>query len=198
MKIFNNLTDPIIVELFNDGKIGIIPTDTVYGFACQANNKDAVNLLYQTKRRGQTKPGTIIAANITQLISLGFIEAEIEKSKNLLNIGVSVIMNIEAEKSYLNFGINSQAARIITEGDLHNLLKKTGPLLTSSANKPGQDPITTIEQGVNLFEKNIAFFVDGGEINNSPSTIVRMNHGRLDIIRNGSIDVSGFLKQNLS
>ena len=197
MKIFKNINDSEIAMLLIGGDIGIIPTDTVYGFACKADNPTATKLLYDTKRKHETKPGTIIAANVSQLIDLGFDRNELKFALEILNAGVSVIMKINAHRSYLNFGINTQAARIIVTGNLHDLLKITGPLITSSANKPGQEPIKSIEQGKDIFGEEISFYVDGGYINSRPSTILKINKGKVELVRNGSVDVSKFLKQNL-
>jgi len=198
MKIFDSIEDSEIIQLINDGHIGVLPTDTVYGIVCKASNKESVNLLYETKRRGQTKPGTIIAANENQLIELGFNKSDLSQSKRFLNLGISVIMGMDSSKSYLNFQANTQAARIIKSGLLHQLLEKTGPLLTSSANNPGESPVKSVKEAVEVFGDRIEFYVDGGEMNISPSTILKINNNGLEIIRLGSIDVNELLKQNLS
>ena len=198
MKIFDSIEDSEIIQLINDGHIGVLPTDTVYGIVCKASNKESVNLLYETKRRGQTKPGTIIAANVNQLIELGFNKSDLSQSKRFLNLGISVIMGMDSSKSYLNFQANTQAARIIKSGLLHQLLEKTGPLLTSSANNPGESPVKSVKEAVEVFGDRIEFYVDGGEMNISPSTILKINNNGLEIIRLGSIDVNELLKQNLS
>jgi tRNA threonylcarbamoyl adenosine modification protein (Sua5/YciO/YrdC/YwlC family) len=198
MKIFDSIEDSEIIQLINDGHIGVLPTDTVYGIVCKASNKESVKLLYETKRRGQTKPGTIIAANENQLIELGFNKSDLSQSKRFLNLGISVIMGIDNSKSYLNFEVNTQAARIIKSGLLHQLLQKTGPLLTSSANNPGESPVKSIKEAVGVFGDRIKFYVDGGEMNISPSTILKINNNGFEIIRRGSIDVNELLKQNLS
>jgi L-threonylcarbamoyladenylate synthase len=198
MKIFDSIEDSEIIQLINDGHIGVLPTDTVYGIVCKASNKESVKLLYETKRRGQTKPGTIIAANENQLIELGFNKSDLSQSKRFLNLGISVIMDMDSSKSYLNFQASTQAARIIKSGLLHQLLEKTGPLLTSSANNPGESPVKSVKEAVEVFGDRIEFYVDGGEMNISPSTILKINNNGLEIIRLGSIDVNELLKQNLS
>jgi len=198
MKIFRSIKDSEVSKLLINGNVGIIPTDTVYGFACKADNPVATKLLYETKRKNETKPGTIIAANEFQLIDLGFDKDDVNLAQEILNLGVSVIIKIKDDRSYLNFGINTQAARIIKKGGLHELLEITGPLITSSANKPGQDPIKTIEECENIFKEDISFYVDGGHIDNRPSTIIKIDKEKIEIVRIGSVDVSKFLKQKLS
>ena len=45
-----------IIELINDGGIGIIPTETVYGIVCKANNDDAIDRIYEIKGRASNQP----------------------------------------------------------------------------------------------------------------------------------------------
>jgi tRNA A37 threonylcarbamoyladenosine synthetase subunit TsaC/SUA5/YrdC len=57
-------------ELLKQGKIGVIPTDTVYGLVCIAKSAQSVKRLYAAKKR-ENKPGTVIAADAEQLEDLG-------------------------------------------------------------------------------------------------------------------------------
>src|SRR6476619_3603487 len=69
-KKLNMLSDSDLVELLNRGGVGVLPTDTVYGLVCKASDQTAVKRLYKLKSR-ENKPGTVIAANIQQIIDLG-------------------------------------------------------------------------------------------------------------------------------
>ena len=48
-----------LIALLRQGAIGALPTDTVYGLVCLANNEKAVARLYELKSRDH-KPGTVI------------------------------------------------------------------------------------------------------------------------------------------
>lgn len=70
MKIIATITDSSLAPLLKAGAIGVLPTDTVYGIVCSAALPVAVGKLYAAKQRDH-KPGTIIAANVDQLVELG-------------------------------------------------------------------------------------------------------------------------------
>lgn len=56
-----------VVEAINDGKLVIIPTDTVYGIASDALNERAVKKIYELKNREMSKPCNILVANIEMI-----------------------------------------------------------------------------------------------------------------------------------
>lgn len=53
------------------GKVIALPTDTVYGLACDANNEQAIQRLYEIKGRDEHKPVAICVNNITALRRYG-------------------------------------------------------------------------------------------------------------------------------
>src|SRR5690606_23553234 len=122
-----------------NGAVGIIPTDTVFGLVCSAYNLEAVNKLYALKKR-EHKPGTLIATNIDQLVELGIKKRYLTAVERFWPNPISVVIPTGFQLGYLDLGKMSLAVRIPKNGTLHKLLLKTGPLLTTSANMPGEKP----------------------------------------------------------
>jgi L-threonylcarbamoyladenylate synthase len=118
------------------GEIAIIPTDTVYGVVARASDQLAVARLYELKHR-EAKPGTLVAANVGQLVDMGIEREYLAAVEKYWPGAVSVIIPCNRSLAYLHQGINSLAIRIPDDVWLHDLLEQTGPLLTSSANQPG-------------------------------------------------------------
>ncbi len=145
MKLYKNITDPDLIEDLVSGKVGVLPTDTVYGIACSARNPEAVQKLYTAKHR-EHKPGTLIAADVDQLVELGLKKRYLTPVEQYWPAAVSVVIPCGPELEYIHQGVQSLAVRIPAGKDLHELLLKTGPLLTSSANQPGHQPATVIKQ----------------------------------------------------
>jgi tRNA A37 threonylcarbamoyladenosine synthetase subunit TsaC/SUA5/YrdC len=50
-----------------------VPTDTIYGIACLACNKESLAKIYSIKGRDSAKPLAICVGNITDLEKLDFI-----------------------------------------------------------------------------------------------------------------------------
>lgn len=43
-------------ELLKSGQVIALPTDTIYGLACSANDHEAIKRLYEIKGRNEEKP----------------------------------------------------------------------------------------------------------------------------------------------
>ena len=153
MDTLTTISDQTIAGRLLAGAVGILPCDTVYGVVCLATNPDAAARLYALKHRDH-KPGTVIAADIDQLIELGLKRRYLTPVASYWPGAVSVVIpcGIEhPELEYLHQGVGSLAVRIPAGGELQALLRRTGPLLTTSANLPGQPPASTVGQAREYF-----------------------------------------------
>jgi L-threonylcarbamoyladenylate synthase len=168
--------------------VGVIPTDTVYGIVARAADERAVQRLYALKQR-ESKPGTIIAANIDQLVDLGIKRRYLKAVEQFWPGAISI--EIPHGVSYLNQGTGRQAFRIPSDPLLQELLLKTGPLQTSSANHPGKQPAHTVAKAKQYFDGRVDFYVDGGDLSgNKPSTIIRIVDDAIEVIRQGAVKIS--------
>lgn len=182
--------DDCVSQLQKTGAVGIIPTDTVYGIVARADDQVAVARLYQIKYR-EGKPGTIIAANLKQLEALGLKRRYLKAVEQFWPGAVSVIIPaISPELQYLHQGQLSLAVRLPDDPGLQKLLLATGPLLTSSANPPGQPTAVTIDRAKAYFGDQVDFYVDGGDLSaRGPSTIIRVIDDAIEVVRPGSITI---------
>lgn len=168
------------------GNIAVIPTDTVYGVVARAHDRDAVAVLYALKHR-EHKPGTLVAASIDQLVELGFKKRYLSAVEQFWPGAVSVITQCGQELEYIHQGLGSVAVRIPNDSWLQSLLKETGPLLTSSANQPGEPPATTIAEAKAYFGDDVKWYEDGGIVNREPSTVIRVIDDAIEIVRLGAV-----------
>jgi tRNA threonylcarbamoyl adenosine modification protein (Sua5/YciO/YrdC/YwlC family) len=181
-------TEPI-AKLLLSGSVGVLPTDTVYGLVTCASNVAAAKLLYGLKSREQ-KPGTIIAANVGQLEALGLKRRYLKVVEQYWPASLSVVIPCGQDLEYLHQGAGGLAVRIPADKKLNNLLKLTGPLLTTSANAPGKPVANTIDEAKSFFGNNVSFYVDGGNLSNrKPSTIIRIVDDAIEVLRRGSVNV---------
>ncbi len=185
-RILNSLDDPALPGMLNNGMIGIIPTDTIYGLVGAATNPDAIHRMYHIKERTR-QPGTTIAANPAQLIKLGFPESTVTNVAHYWPAALSVEMSAANIPEYLSTGQPVMAARVPDFATLSALLAKTGPLMTTSANKPGAVAATTIQTAIDYFGDEVDFYVDAGDLGERPpSTIIGFDpDGQIIIYRQG-------------
>jgi len=187
-KILSTLSAPEIRDLLMAGAVGVMPSDTIYGVMCRAADESATDRLYKLKSR-EHKPGTVIAANIDQLIALG-IKARYLKAVEQFWPG-KVSVEIPNQVVYLNQGTGRQAFRLVDGPiELIKVLNQTGPLLTSSANHPGEPPANTIAEAQNYFGDTADFYVDGGDLSGrEPSTVIRIVDDAIEVIRRGAVTI---------
>ncbi len=189
MNVFNALTDPELAGLLQQGAVGVLPTDTLYGVVCRAADRASARRLQAVKQR-DGKPGTIIAASVEQLVELGLKRRYLTAVKQYWPGAVSVIIPCGPELDYLHLGAGGVAVRIPDHEGLRELLAATGPLLTSSANLTGRQPAATVSEAQNYFGDAVDFYVDGGDLSGSlPSTVIRIVDDAVEVVRQGSVRV---------
>ncbi|HEX5743994.1 MAG TPA: L-threonylcarbamoyladenylate synthase [Candidatus Saccharimonadales bacterium] len=177
-------------DLSEPGAVGVIPTDTVYGVVARAADHEAVARLYELKKR-DSKLGTVIAADMDQLEELGLKHRYLKAVGQFWPGAVSVVIPAsDPALGYLHRGRMSLAVRIPAGKELQAKLRKTGPLLTSSANRPGEPPATTVAEARKYFGDEVDFYVDGGDLSGrQPSTIIRILDDAIEVLRPGAVKI---------
>lgn len=182
----NNIVNKII-----KGGIGVIPTDTVYGLVCDALNIDSVDKIYKLKKRDYNKPLVILVSNIEMLKKC---------IRNLNDLELDIInkywpgeLTIVFKKSnyipdIVAGGTDEIAIRMPNNKELVDLINSVDrPLVATSANVSSQDTITNINKLEDSIKDNMDFIIDGGTINNSASTIIKVIDNKIKIYREGNL-----------
>lgn len=187
MQQFKTLDNTDLIEQIRGGAIGVLPTDTIYGVVAAASSEKAVARLYELKSR-EKKPGTVIAADIDQLVDLGIPRRYLKAVEQYWPGPVSI--EIPHDIGYLNQETGRQAFRIVDDENVKQLLTKTGPLVTSSANAPGEPPAVDLRQAKDYFEDKVDFYADGGDLSDRPpSTIIRIVDDAVEVVRQGAVKI---------
>ncbi|HVU59795.1 MAG TPA: L-threonylcarbamoyladenylate synthase, partial [Candidatus Saccharimonadales bacterium] len=167
----------------------VLPSDTVYGIMARAADREAVARLYRLKHR-EHKPGTVIAATIDQLVDLGLKRRYLTAVARYWPGPVSAVIPCGPALAYLDQGVGGLAVRIPADAALQNLLEQTGPLLTSSANQPGEPAADTVADARAYFGNTVDFFIDGGDLSGrEPSTVIRVVDDAVEILRQGAVTI---------
>lgn len=178
-----------IAQIIKKGGLGVIPTDTIYGVAASALSKKAVERAYQTLKRNPRKPFIILISSIKDL-ALFDIKLNDKTRKILGKIWpgkVSVILSLKSKKfQHLHRGTGTLAFRIPKKPALIKLLKKTGPLISTSANPEGKKPAETAREAKKYFGDAVDFYISGGKIKSLPSTLVEIKDGKIKVLRRGA------------
>jgi len=190
MQIFSSIQDDGLVRALLNGGVGILPTDTIYGIVARAEDMAAVEKMQHVKHREQ-KAGTVIAASVEQLYRLGLPRRPVEVASRWWPGAVSVRIATSDELDYLA-ETGTVAVRIPDSESLQQLLAQTGPLITSSANRPGEPHATTLAEAQDAFGDTVDFYVDGGTIADAiPSTVIQVTEGgHIEVVRQGAVQIT--------
>jgi L-threonylcarbamoyladenylate synthase len=181
--------DDVLDELagvLRAGGVALIPTDTIYGLHAVATDQQAIARIAALKRRDDDKPFVIIASSIDQLRALGATVPE-----ELSRIWPAPLTAILAS------GGTTIAARIPDLRWLRALLDRTGPLVSTSANRSGEPPLTSPQALADDLQDGLDALLDQGPLEGKPSTIVDLTGVEPRLIRESDPGFSQFLRKTL-
>lgn len=181
-----------IIEILHNGGIVVIPTDTIYGISARALDEEAVEKVHAIKDWNSQKPFIILISSIEDLKTFG-VEPDNFTSEIISKYWpdkITIILDCSSDKfSYLHLGAKSLAFRIPDKKDLIELIKKTGPLVSTSANPENQKPASTISEAKKYFGNKVDFYSDEGEIVSPSSTLISLKDGKISVLRKGAVEV---------
>lgn len=185
MKIAQSLSKATTVKHLQQGGVGILATDTLYGLVGRALDPLAVSRIYELKRRQPDKPCIILIARLDDL-GLFDIELDTDLRSQLANHWpgpVSVILTCpRADLAYLHRGTNTLAFRLPAKPSLRRLIVQTGPLVAPSANPESLPPASTIKQTRSYFGDAVDFY-QPGRTKNKPSRLIKIVQGQITVLR---------------
>ena len=180
-----------IINTLKDGKLVIMPTDTIYGIIGDATNEDVINKVYEVKERPHDKPLLILVSNFTMLHELVTeIPKETEKMIKKFWPGPLTILFKKSSKVSDSLTANSSlvAIRMPNDKRLLNIMNHLNrPLISTSANISSYDAITNPNQLEEKMKEKIDLIVDEGTVNNEASTLITIVNGKIEILREGSL-----------
>ncbi|KNA12617.1 hypothetical protein SOVF_123970 isoform A [Spinacia oleracea] len=181
------------IQSINAGKVIAVPTDTLYGFACDACSREAVNRIYQIKGRKLTSPLAICVGDVSDIKRFAFTNDLPETLLDALLPGPVTLVLRRGDSSILekslNPGIDSIGVRVPDNDFIRIIARGSGSALAlTSANLTGHRSSVCIKDFEGLWG-HCAYVYDGGELpmGRAGSTIVDLtNSGKYKIIRPGS------------
>ncbi len=187
---FNNLNVSKIYNYLLGGKIVVLPSDTLYGLSCSALNSSSVERIYTLKQRESFKPFIILISEISDLQNFGISLNEYQSNflKSHWPASLTVVFDVTKEKfEYLHRGTKSLGFRIPDNKILIEIIKKVGPITSTTVNISGQPSAKTIEQATNIFGSKVDLYVENGVMESEPSTVIKLNESSFELLRQGKI-----------
>jgi tRNA threonylcarbamoyl adenosine modification protein (Sua5/YciO/YrdC/YwlC family) len=157
------------------GDVLVMPTDTVYGIAANAFNAEAVTKLLEAKGRDRTSPPPVLVADNATIDALASeVPDEIRELVARYWPGpLTVILPAQPSLQWdLGETHGTVALRIPDNEYARELLRETGPLAVSSANRHGEPAPNNAADAVEQLGEKVRIFLDAGTVGGAASTIV--------------------------
>ena len=176
-------------QVIKRGGIIVYPTDTIWGIGCDATNYDAVQRIYDIKKRVESKSMICLVSDFKMLNQ--YIEEVPEVAYDILKYAqkpttiiydrpLRVSENLIAED-------NTLAIRVIRNGFSNKLLRKfKKPIVSTSANVSGKPSPRSFQEINKEILKGVDYVVNLPHLNKSSkaSTIIKLtNDGLVKVIR---------------
>jgi L-threonylcarbamoyladenylate synthase len=175
------------------GELVLLPTDTVYGVAADAFNPDAVTALLAAKNRGRGLPVPVLIGEASTLAGLVLRTppAATALAQAFWPGGLTLVVEHAPSLAWdLGDAEGTVAVRLPDDELTRDLLRRTGPLAVSSANRSGRPAATTAEAAVAQLGQHAAVVLDGGpRADSAASTIVDCTGPTPRVLRVGAIPV---------
>ena len=187
-----------VVRSIRDGKLAVLPTDTVYGLVCSASHREPAADLYRLKGREAIQPTAVLFAAVEVLPRyLPELDGRMLAIARALLPGpyTLVVPDPAGRFAWLTEGRpGSIGVRVpALSGVAAAALDRIGAVVATSANLPGgPDPRTLGEVPAEILA-GVAAAVDGGDLPGTPSTVIDLLGDEPVILRAGAGDPATLL-----
>lgn len=177
-----------------DGRLVVLPTDTVYGLGADAFTPEAVTCILMAKGRDRDMPVPVLVGSWSGID--GLMTTVPDSVRTLVRAfwpgGLTLVVE---HAPTLAWDLGDSHGTVAVRMPLHpvalELLERTGPLAVSSANYSGQPPATTAEQAREQLGDAVHVYLDaGGTAGAVASTIVDVTVSPPRVLRLGAVSAA--------
>lgn len=175
------------------GELIVLPTDTVYGVGVDAFSAVAVDALLAAKGRDRSMPVPVLVGSQHMVDAL--VDQLSDTARELTDAfwpgALTLVVRHTAHLAWdLGETRGTVAVRMPANEIAIDVISRTGPLATSSANRSGHEPATTMLDARLQLGAAVSVYLDGGP-SAAPvaSSIIDLTGDAPRILRAGAIDV---------
>jgi L-threonylcarbamoyladenylate synthase len=179
------------VEAVKSGELVVMPTDTVYGIGADAFTEYAVAAMLTAKGRDRNTPSPVLVGSRHTVD--GLVYSLPAAARDLIEAFWPGALTIVVEHApSLQWDLGETNGSVAVRMPLHpvalEVLRETGPMAVSSANKHGQPPANTAEEAREQLGYSVRVYLEAGPCPDPvPSTIVDVTGEVPRVVRSGAI-----------
>lgn len=205
MKIIKNPSsdeiNEIIHELSEDNLV-VYPTDTLYGIASNITSYNAIQKVFDAKKRDYDKALSVCLHDFKQLKQVAYLNKKQEKIAKMLFPGTYTLLLKKQEEVSDFLTSNSDIIGVrIPDNKISHQLTREFPITTTSANISNENTSNNIQDIIKQLGDNISVYIDDGILKmNKSSTIIDLTQEKAKVLRYGLYDedkLKHILKMNL-
>lgn len=148
------------------GGLVVIPTDTIYGIACDPTNGAAIDRLFAVKRRPRSKSLQVLLDSVDRLAPLDLtLPAPLDVlAARFLPGPFSLVCSAgkACPLATVRADDHTQAVRVPDSDVTRRIIAAVGPLAASSANISGGTSCSTAQQAQAQLGDSVDLYIDGG------------------------------------
>ena len=160
-------------EILKAGGIIVYPTDTLYGFGCDAKNNESIKKINALKNRTSSM-SVLVNSNKNIRSWLDVKDYVKDKAVDMLNEGATIIVPVKINiVSKLICGLNNSLGIRISNHPFCERLTSLypNPITTTSVNLTKNPPMTTPLKIYEKFSNSVDLIIEDGIIKGKGSTI---------------------------
>jgi L-threonylcarbamoyladenylate synthase len=175
------------------GELIVLPTDTVYGIGADAFTPAAVTTMLAAKGRGRNMPPPVLVG--TARAAAALVDDLGAFGQDLIDeFWPGALTLVFRASPTLLWDLGDSKGTVALRMPLHSValdvLKQTGPLAVSSANRHGQPSAVSADEAEQQLGEAVSIYLDGGPCaDNIPSTILDLTSVIPKVLRVGAIPV---------
>ena len=176
----------------------VLPTETVYGLFAQALNEEAVERVYELKRRPRDKALNLNVASLEEVYRFSKNQPSyLEQVYQAFLPGpLTIILQAnDRVPAWINSSMETVGFRIPKHPVTLDLIRKYGPLIGPSANLSGKASGTDFQQIILDFQEQVSGVEDDAALTGQDSTILDLSGEKARILRQGAITREDILAQ---
>ncbi len=176
-----------------DGELVVLPTDTVYGVGADAFSPAAVMRLLAAKGRGRDMPPPVLVGTVRAATAL--VEDLGPDGERLIDEfwpgGLTIVCRAARTLNWdLGDTKGTVAIRMPEDPVALELLRETGPMAVSSANRTGEAATLTAAEARDQLGDAVSIYLDNGTVTGGvASTIIDLTGPQPRLLRRGAISV---------
>ena len=174
------------IDIMAKGGVILYPTDTVYGLGANIFNNDAVQRIYEIKKRDPSKPLSVLVQDTESLKLIADLN---RNSREIVNKWLPGPFTFILNKKKIVSPYVSASAKVgvrIPDYKIARALASLFPITTTSANITNECTLSNPQDILKQIGDTVDLVIDVGDLDKAkPSTVIDLSSSKPTLVRNG-------------